>query len=420
VNQQTPGQPVMVWIYLASAAMSMLGNAVATIVWPWLVLARTGNPAAAGVVAAAIAVPSLLVAFLGGHLIDTVGRKPMSIISDIISGLSVIGVIIVDQTLGLTMALFIILGIIGAVGDIPGMAARSALVGDVARTTGRTVDFIAGLNQSIAGMAWLIGPAITGFLMAALPVEHVLWITAGCSLTAAALTALLRLIPVPAEEVSLDVPDLGALRSWTEVVRPAPVRLLAAITLTSAALVSPYLAILMPAHFQSQDQPVQLGIAMSAYAVGMMVAGGVVAALGTQRRRTMWVAAMLFYLVGFSLMGALAHTALVIVGMAVAGVGGGLMGPLQMVLVTEETPEQLRGRAFSVFMAIGQFSAPIGLIAATGLLTQVSIYTTAVVLAVTWAFISVWAIWRGVQVLRPPAAAASPPRSGAAGLESAQ
>lgn len=410
----------MMWIYLASAAMSMLGNAVATIVWPWLVLERTGNPAAAGVVAAAIAVPSLVVAFLGGHLIDTVGRKPMSIVSDIISGLSVIGVILVDRALGLTMASFIILGIVGAVGDIPGMAARSALVGDVARTAGRTVDVIAGLNQSIGGMAWLIGPALAGFLMAALPVEYVLWITAGCSLTAAALTALLRLRPGDPGDVSLDVPDLGALCSWAEVVRPAPIRLLAAITLISAALVSPYLALLMPAHFQSQGQPVQLGVAMSAYAVGMMVAGGVVAAFGTQRRRTVWVAAMLFYLAGFSLMGALSHSALVIVGMAVAGLGGGLMGPLQMVLVTEETPEQLRGRAFSVFMAIGQFSAPIGLIAATGLLTRVSIYTTAVVLAVTWAVISVWAVWRGVQVLRPPTEAPSPPASGAAGLESTQ
>ncbi|MFC6146508.1 MFS transporter [Corynebacterium nasicanis] len=389
-----------VWIYLASAATSMLGNAVATIVWPWLVLERTGNPAAAGVVAAAIALPSLAVAFLGGYLIDTVGRKRMSIISDVISGLSVVGVILVDQAVGLTLASFIILGIIGAVGDIPGMAARSALVGDVARTSGRTVDFIAGLNQSIGGMAWLIGPALAGFLMAALPIELVLWVTAGCSLLAAGLTALLRLRP-SMEEIPVDVPDLGALRSWAEVVRPAPIRLLAAISFVSAALVSPYLAILMPAHFQRIDAPVQLGLAMSAYAVGMMASGFLIAAAGTTRRRTIWVASMTFFTIGFAGMAALHYSWLVIAGMVIAGLGGGLLGPLQMVLVTEIIPERLRGRAFSVFMAIGQFSAPIGLIAATGLLTQVSIYVTAAVLAVAWALISVWAIWRGVAVLRP-------------------
>ncbi|MDN6132091.1 MAG: MFS transporter, partial [Corynebacterium casei] len=75
-----------VWVYLSSAGMSALGYSVAGIVWPWIVLERTGDPAAAGLVAAAVAVPSVLFAFLGGYLIDTVGRKPMSVISDIISG----------------------------------------------------------------------------------------------------------------------------------------------------------------------------------------------------------------------------------------------------------------------------------------------------------------------------------------------
>src|SRR5690625_7117217 len=106
--------------------MSALGNSIAGIVWPWIVLERTGDPAAAGLVAAAVAVPSVIFAFLGGYLIDTVGRKPMSVISDIITGASVAGVVLIDQTLGLTIAWFIALGIIGGVGDIPGMAARSA------------------------------------------------------------------------------------------------------------------------------------------------------------------------------------------------------------------------------------------------------------------------------------------------------
>ncbi|WP_224758599.1 hypothetical protein [Corynebacterium stationis] len=64
--------------------MSALGNSIAGIVRPWIVLERTGDPAAAGLVAAAVAVPSVIFASLGGYLIDTVGRKPMSVISDII------------------------------------------------------------------------------------------------------------------------------------------------------------------------------------------------------------------------------------------------------------------------------------------------------------------------------------------------
>ena len=53
------------YIYLASAATSILGNAVASIVWPWMVLEKTGNPAAAGIVATCITVPSTLSAAAG-------------------------------------------------------------------------------------------------------------------------------------------------------------------------------------------------------------------------------------------------------------------------------------------------------------------------------------------------------------------
>lgn len=430
-----------VWIYLASAATSMLGNAVATIVWPWLVLARTGDPAAAGLVAAAIAFPSLAFAFLGGHLIDTFGRKPMSIISDLISAASVVGVIIVDARLGLTMAWFIALGIIGAVGDIPGMAARSALVGDVSRVSGMAVDRIAGLNQSIGGLAWLLGPALAGFMMSAIPIQLVLWITAGCSFAAAALTAMLRLHPSSSRNAPLadghgsgdhvepDDPaahaepgdpaaqamaagaetlDFGALRAWGRVVRPPAIRLLVAITFASAALVSPYLAVLLPAHFQSIGSPTMLGLSMSTYAVGMVLAGLFVAKIGARNRRAMWTTAISLNLIGFSMLGALGVSWLVIGGMFVAGVGGGFLGPLSMVLVTEDIPEKLRGRAFSVFTAVNQFAAPIGLVAVTALLTQAGIYMVAAILAVIWAFIAVWAIARGFRIFPSHTAAASP------------
>ncbi|WP_313678616.1 hypothetical protein [Corynebacterium stationis] len=65
-----------IWIYLGSAGMSAMGNSIAGIVRPWIGLELTGDPAAAGLVAAAVAVPSVIFASLGGYLIDTVGRNP--------------------------------------------------------------------------------------------------------------------------------------------------------------------------------------------------------------------------------------------------------------------------------------------------------------------------------------------------------
>lgn len=212
--------------------MSALGNSIAGIVWPWIGLERTGDLAAAGLVAAAVTVPSVIFASLGGYLIDTVGRKPMSVISDIISGASVAGVVLVDQTLGLTIAWFIALGIIGGVGDIPGMAARPALVGDVSQASGKTVDYIAGLNQAILGVAFLVGPAVAGVLLAALDSSLVLIITAACSFLAALLTTFLRLAKreLTEEEKQAAAADnalnLQALKSWGQVISPAPIRML--------------------------------------------------------------------------------------------------------------------------------------------------------------------------------------------------
>ena len=385
--------------------MSALGNSIAGIVWPWIGLERTGDPAAAGLVAAAVAVPSVIFAFLGGYLIDTVGRKPMSVISDIISGASVAGVVLIDQTLGLTIAWFIALGIIGGVGDIPGMAARSALVGDVAQSSNKTVDYIAGLNQAILGVAFLVGPAVAGVLLAALESSLVLIITAACSFLAALLTTFLRLAKreLTEEEKRAAAADnalnLQALKSWGQVISPAPIRMLAILTFVGVALVGPFLGVLMPAHFQKAEQPFLLGLAFSFYAIGMMISGAGIAKVGTSRRRLVWAVAIGVEAIGFAMMAALGVSWLVVIGCGIAGLAGGMLSPLQMVLITEETPEHMRGRAFSLFTAIMQFGGPIGLVIASGLLTTLSIYQLAVLLVAAYMLVAVWAMIRGLNIL---------------------
>ena len=315
--------------------MSALGNSIAGIVRPWIVLERTGDPAAAGLVAAAVAVPSVIFASLGGYLIDTVGRKPMSVISDIISGASVAGVVLVDQTLGLTIAWFIALGIIGGVGDIPGMAARPALVGDVSQASGKTVDYIAGLNQAILGVAFLVGPAVGGVLLAALNSSLVLIITAACSFLAALLTTFLRWAKceLTEEEKQATAADnalnLQALKSWDRLSVPHPFGCLA----------------------------------FSFYAIGMMISGAGIAKVGTSRRRLVWAVAIGVEAIGFAMMAALGVSWLVVIGCGIAGLAGGMLSPLQMVLIT------------------------------------LSIYQLAVLLVAAYMLVAVWAMIRGLKVL---------------------
>src|SRR5699024_12378029 len=95
--------------------------------------------------------------------------------------------------------------------------------------------------------------------------------------------------------------------------------------------------------------------------------------------------------IGFAMMGALGISCLVVIGCGIAGIAGGMLSPLQMVLVTEETPEHMRGRAFSLFTAIMQFGGPIGLVVASGLLTTLSIYQLAALLVGAYMLVAVWA-----------------------------
>ena len=82
------------------------------------------------------AVPQVMFGVLGGAVLDRFNRRDVSIASDIISALSVALLPVVDLLWGLNFAWFAVLGVLGAIGDIPGMTARDTLAPAVSRRDG--------------------------------------------------------------------------------------------------------------------------------------------------------------------------------------------------------------------------------------------------------------------------------------------
>ncbi|MGB7425123.1 MAG: MFS transporter, partial [Ornithinimicrobium sp.] len=115
-------------VYLASYTLSGLGNSVAAIVLPLVVLQTTGSALAAGTVAAATVVPAVLAGLLMGVVIDRINRRTSSVITDLISAAAMFALPVVDMITGLSVGWFVLFGIIGAVGDVPGITAREALL----------------------------------------------------------------------------------------------------------------------------------------------------------------------------------------------------------------------------------------------------------------------------------------------------
>ena len=282
--------PGAAWLYLGSGLSSALGNAISNVVWPWLVLHRTGDPAAAGLVATCILLPSIIVAIMGGDVIDRYGRKRISVISDIISAVSVVWLIAVDTTVGATLPWFIAIGIFGAVGDVPGMAARTALVGDISERSGKSLDWLAGANQSIMGVCYLVGPALAGLMT---------WVIH------------LNAYHAPAEHSSVR----GTVTVWRDVVKHPMLRPVIIAEIVIAMAVFPYLMVILPAHFTHTNSPTTMGFALSSYAVGMIAGSIVITAVGERlRRNLLWLVAIGATAMGFLGVACLAVTTIVVMG----------------------------------------------------------------------------------------------------------
>ena len=80
------------------------------------------------------------------------------------------------------------LGVLGAIGDIPGMTARDTLAPAVSRRDGMDLQRYLGLSQSIDSLVTIVGPAVAAFLIGAIGGVNTLWVTAALSLSAAVVT----------------------------------------------------------------------------------------------------------------------------------------------------------------------------------------------------------------------------------------
>jgi len=382
-------------LFVAAEALSLFGNASISIVLPWLVLTRTGDPSIAGLVAAVAAVPSILATVVGGWLIDHVGQRRMSVIADVGSAVSVAGLAIVDWAFGLDIGWFVVLGVLGALFDVPGMTARETLVGRVSRTSGVVLDRVAAIRQGIFGVAFLAGPAVAGLLLTVLDPIRVVWVTAACSALAALCTLVMPLIaPTPDEAGTGQAQPGGLATLWAS---PA-LRAMVVIAFGSALLTAPLLTVLLPAHFQSLGQADLLGYTMSAFAAGSIVGAILYGVLAAKSRRLVYVLGLVLQTVGMAGFASLQGFWLVAAGSAMIGIGGELLSPIFLVFFTERVPERVRGRVLSLVNALAMIASPIGLSLMALLLTRSSLAVGASVVFVGFLGVSAYALFsRGMR-----------------------
>lgn len=344
--------------YFAAYSLSMLGNGIASVLLPLLVLARTGDVLAAGIVASVTAGAGALVGMFAGVVVDRVNRRTVSIVSDVLSGAAVAALPVVDALTGLTLPWFICLAVVGAFGDAPGLTAREVLLPRLAGAEpGRPdrLDRLVGAREAISGVLVLAAPGAGGLLIAVAGVgSTTLLVTAATSFAAAACSFGVR---HRAGAIAIGV-AADPLRS--NVLRAAMRDLLAGFrflsyshfllgaTFLTAVFVAASVALqtsLLPAYFTALELPSLTGVVVSSIAAGGMIGAGLYAALAARiRRRTWFVGGLLGTIVGFFGVGSFASPWLVFAAAFTVGLMGAPVSAALGVATIKATPDHMRGR----------------------------------------------------------------------------
>ncbi|TSI14082.1 MFS transporter [Brevibacterium aurantiacum] len=364
--------PFVALTYYTAHLLSLLGNGIASVALPLIVLQTTGSPLGMSALATATAVPSVLVGLLSGVIIDQINRRTASVVSDVISALAIAALPLVDMLWGLDLVWFILLGILGAFGDVPGMTAREVLAPMVARHAGLDLRRVVGMRQTLTSVALVIGPAAAGVLLAAVDAMAVLWITAATSALAAGLT---RMLPRRLGEIGsargARGPLIRQLLDGLLVVGKSRFLLgTTALFLGLAVAVGGLQGLVMPVYFDLISRPDLLGLVLTALAAGMLIGAAVYSTIGARLPSRTWLATgFVVATVGFVLMASLFSPAVVFVGAMVLGIGNSVVGAVTGVLQVQHTPAALLGRVLSVKTALLTVAAPAG-IALAGVLAE--------------------------------------------------
>lgn len=365
--------------------LSATGNGITIVALPWLVLERTGSATDAAIVAGAATLPLLASSLFSGTVVDRFGRRPVSLVSDLLSAVSVALIPLLALTAGLSVPMLAALAALGAAFDPAGIAARESMLPAAQKRAGWSLDRVNSLYEANYNVAYLIGPGVGGVLIASVGAVNALWVTAACFLASILAIAFLRLEGAgkPSAEsrpASMWAGTVDGLRFvWHS-------RLLRTVGLLNMALVALYLpveSVLLPVYFTDLGKPAELGWVLMAMAVG-----GVIGALGygalaaRVRRRTLIVLAVI--VLGLCMVGMafLPPLGVLLALAATVGLAYGPVGPIVNHAMQTRSPEHMRGRVVGVMTSTAYAAGPLGYLLAGPLIDAFGLRPTFFALAV--------------------------------------
>lgn len=380
--------PVPVVALLAANAISGIGNYITLLAIPWFVLVTTGSAGRAGIAVAVGWVPVVIAGVFGGAIVDRLGYKQASIVADLASGLTVMLIPLLHETVGLAFWQLLVLVFLGALLDIPGATARQSLFPDLVASAGMQLDRANGIYSITNRVAGLLGPPLAGVLIAFMGASNVLWIDAATFAVSAAIFALLvpsTMVERPESSTGKLSRYFGEIREGFQFLRRDPVLWWLTIVIAIGSLLAePLYGVVLPVYAREVfGSAVDLGLVFAALAAGSIAGNALYIAFGASvPRRAILIAGVAIRALSFWVLILLPPLWVVAITIFINALFLEPVNPLIMTVAQERVPAGMRGRVFGARVALGSGTMPLGLLAYGFLLDGIGLQTTLLLLAI--------------------------------------
>jgi MFS family permease len=354
-------------LLLTANVISVTGNMLTVVAVPWFVLQTTGSPARAGLVAFAGTVPVVLAALLGGPLIDRLGLRRTSVISDVVCAAAVGLVPVLHLTVGLAFWQLLLLVAISGLFHAPGETAREVLMPQLAEHAGTTIMRASSAYESASRGARMLGAPLAGVLIAVTGAADVLFLDAATF----AVSALLIGAGVRGGARPTRPSEPATPRGYRAELREGfaylvGARLLFAVVvmvMVTNALDQAWSAVLLPVDARRNlGGSVGIGVVSGTFAAAALTGSLLYGAFGHRfPQRGLFIGA--FLVCGFprtAVAALVPGLAPLVVTCVVCGLAAGVLNPIIGTEMVRLVPERLRSRVFGAVTSGVLVAVPLG------------------------------------------------------------
>src|SRR5574338_532956 len=352
----------------ASDAISVTGNVLAMVAIPWFVLELTDSAALTGLVAFFTALATVVASFFGGALVDRVGFRAMSVVSDVASGVSIAAIPLVNVLWGIEPWSLIALVFVGALLDAPGTAARSAMLPDLAEIAGTALERATGLSQAIRRGATMLGAPIGGALIVVAGTQGVLLLDAVSFGASAAMIGLLTPAVRHGRATGEGASRPGYLQDLVEGLRflwaDRVARAIVITIMLTNFLDAPIFSVILPVYVrEAYGSAVELGLLLGAFGAAALAGSLIFGAIG-QRLPGRPTFGLAFVIVGvpFWILALTPPFWAAIAAAVLVGLAAGPINPIISTVIFERVPPAMRGRVLGPLTAGAWVAMPLGML----------------------------------------------------------